>query len=126
MEIHKSEFLSSKNFTLKVWKAAGLKIWYTGFEKDILIELTKSPTDHLKRVYNCRVFFRRMGAFIDTFDSALSHNKLCLMSVLFMCYVWRNLRSVMRWEMEIHKTEFLSSKNFTFEVLKAAASNVVK
>ena len=121
MEIHKRKFLSSKNFTLKVWKAAGLKIWYTGFEKDMPTELKKSPTDHLKRV-----FFRRMGAFIDTFDSALSHNKLCLMSVLFMCYVWRNLRIVMRWEMEIHKTEFLSSKNFTFKVLKAAASNVVK
>ena len=45
MEIHKREFLSSKNFTLKVWKAAGLKIWYTGFEKDMLIELTQSPTE---------------------------------------------------------------------------------
>ena len=61
MEIHKREFLSCKSFTLKVWKAGGLKIRYTGFEKDMLIELTQSPTDQSKRVYNCQVFFKRMG-----------------------------------------------------------------
>ena len=36
-----------------------------GFEKDIFIELPQSPPDQLKKVYNCGVFFKRMGPFID-------------------------------------------------------------